>query len=112
MGVFFFSSCTAWCIELGSLASLDAPEFHASSDAKEAFSLHQAVVALSFSSKFVKNIALQPGRSESFKAEDETFCVIWNVPIHTGCNFLDGSPLVMITTLERKSPRTKTSSPT
>ena len=35
--------CTAWCSEIGSLASLDAPEVHASSDAREPISLHQAV---------------------------------------------------------------------
>ena len=34
---------TAWCSEIGSLASPDAPEFHASSDVREPISLHQAV---------------------------------------------------------------------
>ena len=35
--------CTARCSEIGSLASLDAPECHASSDVREPISLHQAV---------------------------------------------------------------------
>ena len=35
--------CTAWCSEIGSLTSLDAPELHASSDVREAILLHQAV---------------------------------------------------------------------
>ena len=34
---------TAWCSEIGSLTSLDAPELHASSDVREPISLHQAV---------------------------------------------------------------------
>ena len=34
---------TAWCSEIGSLASLDAPEFYASTDVREPISLHQAV---------------------------------------------------------------------
>ena len=34
---------TAWSSEIGSLASLAAPEFHASSDVREPISLHQAV---------------------------------------------------------------------
>ena len=34
---------TAWCNEIGSLASRDAPEFHASGDVREPISLHQAV---------------------------------------------------------------------
>ena len=36
---------TAWCSEIGSLTSLDAPELHASSDVREPISLHQAVDA-------------------------------------------------------------------
>ena len=36
-------SCTAWCSEIGSLQSSDAPELHASSDVREPISLHQAV---------------------------------------------------------------------
>ena len=36
-------SNTAWGSEIGSLASLDAPEFHASSGVREPVSLHQAV---------------------------------------------------------------------
>ena len=36
-------ACAAWCSEIGSLTSLDAPEFHASSDVREPISLHQAV---------------------------------------------------------------------
>ena len=39
---------TAWCSEIGSLTSLDAPELHASSDVREPISLHQAVCALFF----------------------------------------------------------------
>ena len=35
--------CTAWCSEIGSLRSLNAPELHASGDAREPISLHQAV---------------------------------------------------------------------
>ena len=35
--------CTAWCSEIGSLASQDAPEFHIPSDVREPISLHQAV---------------------------------------------------------------------
>ena len=35
--------CTAWCSEIGSLTSLDAPELHAFSDVREPISLHQAV---------------------------------------------------------------------
>ena len=34
---------TSWCSEIGSLASPDAPELHASSDVREPISLHQAV---------------------------------------------------------------------
>ena len=34
---------TAWCSEIGSLTSLDAPELHSSSDVREPISLHQAV---------------------------------------------------------------------
>ena len=37
------SETTAWSSEIGSLMSLDAPEFHASSDVREPISLHQAV---------------------------------------------------------------------
>ena len=37
--------CTAWCSEIGSLTSLDAPELHASGDVNEPISLHQAVFA-------------------------------------------------------------------
>ena len=37
--------CTAWCSEIGSLMSLNAPGLHAFSDAKEPISLHQAVDA-------------------------------------------------------------------
>ena len=33
---------TAWCSEIGSLTSLDAPELHAASDVREPISLHQA----------------------------------------------------------------------
>ena len=40
-GIFYSIVSTAWCIEFGSLASLDAPEFHASSDVREPISLHQ-----------------------------------------------------------------------
>ena len=36
-------SSTAWCSEIGSLTSLDAPELHASIDVREPISLHQAV---------------------------------------------------------------------
>ena len=36
----------AWCSEIGSLASLNAPEFHAFSDVREPISLHQAVHVL------------------------------------------------------------------
>ena len=39
----FYCSRTAWCSEIGFLKSLDAPEFHASSDVREPISLHQAV---------------------------------------------------------------------
>ena len=35
---------TAWCSEIGSLTTLYAPEFHASSDVREPISLHQAVL--------------------------------------------------------------------
>ena len=35
--------CTTGCSEIGSLTSLDAPEFHASSNVREPISLHQAV---------------------------------------------------------------------
>ena len=40
-------TCTAWCSEIGSLTSLDAPELHvhAFSDVGELISLHQAVIA-------------------------------------------------------------------
>ena len=34
---------TAWCSEIGSLTSLDAPEFHASGDLREPILLHHAV---------------------------------------------------------------------
>ena len=37
---------TAWCSEIGSLVSLDAPEFHAISDVRETISLHQAVLGM------------------------------------------------------------------
>ena len=37
------NECTAWCSEIGSLRSLDAPELHAYSDVREPISLHQAV---------------------------------------------------------------------
>ena len=37
------NACTAWCSEIGSLRSLDAPELHAYSDVREPISLHQAV---------------------------------------------------------------------
>ena len=37
--------CTAWCSEIGSLMSLNAPGLHAFSDVGEPFSLHQAVDA-------------------------------------------------------------------
>ena len=40
------AQCTAWCSEIGSLASLDAPEFRASSDSREPISLHQTVYIL------------------------------------------------------------------
>ena len=39
---------TAWCSEIGSLASLNAPEFYASNDVREPISLHQAVHVLLF----------------------------------------------------------------
>ena len=42
--VFWFWQSTAWCSEIGSLASLDAPAFHAFSDVREPISLHQAVL--------------------------------------------------------------------
>ena len=42
--LFLRRKCTAWCSEIGSLASLDAPEVHASSDVREPISLHQAVL--------------------------------------------------------------------
>ena len=34
---------TAWCSEIGSPTSLDAPELHASNDVREPISLHQTV---------------------------------------------------------------------
>ena len=37
---------TAWCSEIGSLRSLDAPELHASSDVREPISQHQSVLAM------------------------------------------------------------------
>ena len=40
------ASSTAWCSGIGSLTSLDTPEFHASSDVKEPISLYQTVVQL------------------------------------------------------------------
>ena len=36
-------ACTAWCNENRSLASLDAPDFHAANDVRDPISLHQAV---------------------------------------------------------------------
>ena len=45
------SSCTAWCSEIGSLASLDAPEFHAFSDIRKPISLHQALSYTSMHSR-------------------------------------------------------------
>ena len=38
------NDCTAWCSEIGSLMSLNAPELHASSDVREPISLHHAVL--------------------------------------------------------------------
>ena len=35
--------CTVWCIEIGALTSLDAPELHASADVRKPISLHHAV---------------------------------------------------------------------
>ena len=37
------NTCTAWCSEIGSLWSLDAPDLHAPSDVREPISLHQTV---------------------------------------------------------------------
>ena len=41
---FNMHTCTAWCSEIGSLTSLNAPELHSSSDIREPISLHQAVL--------------------------------------------------------------------
>ena len=41
----------AWCHEIGSLTSLDAPELRASSDVTEPISLHQAVHGIKASNK-------------------------------------------------------------
>ena len=38
-----YGKCITWCSEIGSLALLDAPEFHASSDVRVPISLHQVI---------------------------------------------------------------------
>ena len=47
---------TAWCNEIGSLASLNAPDLHASSDVREPISLHQAVCTPSWLPFHVKSL--------------------------------------------------------
>ena len=42
---------TVWCSEIGSLPSLDAPEFHASGDIREPISLHHAVYEIKLRTK-------------------------------------------------------------
>ena len=58
---------TALCSEIGSLVSLDAPEFHASSDVREPISLHQGVY-------------LQYNQIEPRKSEKDG--LVWKIP-HT-----------------------------
>ena len=41
--IIIFADKSAWCSEIGSLWSPDAPELHASGDVRELISLHQAV---------------------------------------------------------------------
>ena len=43
LGHHYHQANIVWCSEIGSLASLDAPELHAYSDVKEPISLHHAV---------------------------------------------------------------------
>ena len=58
---------TVWCSEIGSLWSLDAPEFHASSDVRGPISLHQAVGS--------QKLVLQMGACPSGDAQHEVILI-------------------------------------